>query len=162
MKGQWELQKQILGRYRQLGIVGQLPAFQGNMPVGIKALKQDANISVQGATVGLSSLSNTKACTLAGSNWSVHSRHGTALLKYSWDLVLPKSDQGMLVCLGRAGWTRWTRCMPRSQTCGCELLSMISAPTTGTSLMGISTAAPRPGWMRAASSSLLRYEPVRF
>ena len=92
MKGQWELQKQILGRYRQLGIVGQLPAFQGNMPVGIKALKQDANISVQGATVGLSSLSNTKACTstLAGSNWSVHSRHGTALLKSSGDLVLPK------------------------------------------------------------------------
>ena len=51
MKGQWELQKQILGRYRQLGIVGQPPAFQGNMPFGIKALKQDANISVQGATV---------------------------------------------------------------------------------------------------------------
>ena len=56
MKSQWSLQKQILGRYRQLGIVGQLPAFQGNMPIGIKALKQDANISVQGATGWLDSL----------------------------------------------------------------------------------------------------------
>ena len=41
MKGQWALQKQILGRYRELGIVGQLPAFQGNVPVGLKALKHD-------------------------------------------------------------------------------------------------------------------------
>lgn len=36
-----------LGR---LGIVGQLPAFQGNVPVGLKAIKKDANITVQGAT----------------------------------------------------------------------------------------------------------------
>lgn len=56
MKAQWELQKQILARYRQLGIVGQLPAFQGNMPIGVKALKQDANISVQGATGWLDAL----------------------------------------------------------------------------------------------------------
>ena len=31
MKGQWALQKRILGRCRELGIVGQLPAFQGNV-----------------------------------------------------------------------------------------------------------------------------------
>ena len=85
MKGQWELQKQILGRYRQLGIVGQLPAFQGNMPVGIKALKQDANISVQGATV--SSLSNASSFMYLTSSRLVH---GNALLKSSRDLILPK------------------------------------------------------------------------
>jgi hypothetical protein len=56
MKSQWHLQKKILARYRQLGIVGQLPGFQGNMPVGIKALKQDSNISVQGATGWIDSL----------------------------------------------------------------------------------------------------------
>ena len=56
MKNQWDLQKKILARYRQLGIVGQLPGFQGNVPVGIKALRQDANISVQGATGWIDSL----------------------------------------------------------------------------------------------------------
>ena len=30
--------------------MGQLPAFQGNVPVGLKAIKKDANITVQGAT----------------------------------------------------------------------------------------------------------------
>lgn len=50
MKNQWALQRQIVGRYRELGIVGQLPAFQGNVPVGLQALRKDANISARGAT----------------------------------------------------------------------------------------------------------------
>ncbi|CAK0830816.1 unnamed protein product, partial [Prorocentrum cordatum] len=50
MKGQWLLQKQILARYRELGIVGQLPGFQGNVPVGLKAVLSDANITAAGAT----------------------------------------------------------------------------------------------------------------
>ena len=45
MKSQWALQKQILGRYRSLGIVGQLPGFQGNVPVGMKAVLKDSNMT---------------------------------------------------------------------------------------------------------------------
>jgi hypothetical protein len=50
MKSQWSLQKQILARYRSLGIVGELPAFQGNVPIALKTIKSDANISKQGDT----------------------------------------------------------------------------------------------------------------
>eukprot|EP00929_Paragymnodinium_shiwhaense_P005980 TRINITY_DN10875_c0_g1_i1.p1 TRINITY_DN10875_c0_g1~~TRINITY_DN10875_c0_g1_i1.p1 ORF type:complete len:829 (-),score=178.72 TRINITY_DN10875_c0_g1_i1:88-2508(-) len=50
MKEQWELQKQILARYRALGIVGQLPGFQGNVPASLKAIAQDSNMTIQGAT----------------------------------------------------------------------------------------------------------------
>jgi alpha-N-acetylglucosaminidase len=50
MKNQWLLNKQILARYRELGIVGQLPAFQGNVPIGLKTIKKDSNITQQGAT----------------------------------------------------------------------------------------------------------------
>ena len=56
MRAQWALQKQILQRYRALGIVGQLPAFQGNVPVGLKAIKHDANITAQGSTGWLDAL----------------------------------------------------------------------------------------------------------
>jgi alpha-N-acetylglucosaminidase len=45
MKDQWNLNKQILARYRTLGIVGQLPGFQGNAPVGLKAKLQDSNMT---------------------------------------------------------------------------------------------------------------------
>lgn len=38
MKEQWNLQKQILARYRSLGIVGQLPGFQGTISTPPTAL----------------------------------------------------------------------------------------------------------------------------
>jgi alpha-N-acetylglucosaminidase len=46
MQAQWRLQKFILGRARSLGIVGVLPAFQGNLPPQIKTLQPTANISI--------------------------------------------------------------------------------------------------------------------
>lgn len=45
MQDQWRLQKQILARARSLGMVGQLPAFQGNVPVALKYKLQDANMT---------------------------------------------------------------------------------------------------------------------
>jgi alpha-N-acetylglucosaminidase len=45
MLGQWRLQKQILNRTRSLGMIGVLPAFQGNLPPQIKSLNPQANIS---------------------------------------------------------------------------------------------------------------------
>ena len=45
MQGQWLLQKQILKLTRALGIIGVLPAFQGNMPPQIKKMYPQANIS---------------------------------------------------------------------------------------------------------------------
>jgi len=50
MKDQWALQKQILARERSLGIIGQLPGFQGNVPLALKDVHQDANITKQGDT----------------------------------------------------------------------------------------------------------------
>jgi alpha-N-acetylglucosaminidase len=50
MKNQWALQKQILARYRSLAITGQLPAFQGNVPIQLKYIQSDANITQQGGT----------------------------------------------------------------------------------------------------------------
>jgi Alpha-N-acetylglucosaminidase (NAGLU) tim-barrel domain/Alpha-N-acetylglucosaminidase (NAGLU) N-terminal domain len=51
MKSQWHLQREhILPRLRSLGIVGILPAFQGNVPIQIKTLFQDHNITQQGET----------------------------------------------------------------------------------------------------------------
>ena len=41
MKGQWSLQRQILARYRELGIVGHLPAFGGYAPWAL-AVAQNA------------------------------------------------------------------------------------------------------------------------
>lgn len=45
MQAQHALQKKILAHARALGIIGVLPAFQGNMPPQIKSLRPDANIS---------------------------------------------------------------------------------------------------------------------
>jgi alpha-N-acetylglucosaminidase len=59
MKAQWNLQKQILGRERELGIVGQLPGFQGNVPIQIKTLLKDSNITKQGDTGWMDSLDPT-------------------------------------------------------------------------------------------------------
>lgn len=50
MQAQWALQRMILARYRSLGIVGQLPGFQGNVPIALKDIFQDANITQQGDT----------------------------------------------------------------------------------------------------------------
>jgi len=56
MKEQWNLQKRILERYRGLGIVGQLPGFQGNVPIALKTLHKDSNITQQGDTGWMDSL----------------------------------------------------------------------------------------------------------
>jgi Alpha-N-acetylglucosaminidase (NAGLU) tim-barrel domain/Alpha-N-acetylglucosaminidase (NAGLU) N-terminal domain len=57
MKAQWRLQREhILPRLRSLGIVGQLPAFQGNVPIQLKTLYQDANITEEGSTGWMDSL----------------------------------------------------------------------------------------------------------
>eukprot|EP01047_Picozoa_sp_COSAG01_P034688 COSAG01_NODE_2617_length_7374_cov_7.663505_4_plen_342_part_00 len=46
MQAQWNLQRFILNLTRPLGIIGVLPAFQGNLPPQIKILQPTANISV--------------------------------------------------------------------------------------------------------------------
>jgi hypothetical protein len=56
MQNQWQLQKQILARYRSLGIVSQLPAFQGNVPIQLKTLTGDSNITQQGMTGWMNSV----------------------------------------------------------------------------------------------------------
>ena len=57
MKNQWTLQKEhILPRLRSLGMVGILPAFQGNVPIQLKDLYQDANITQQDATGWMNAL----------------------------------------------------------------------------------------------------------
>ena len=57
MKSQWSLQREyILPRLRSLGMVGVLPAFQGNVPIQLKALYNDSNITQQGATGWVDSL----------------------------------------------------------------------------------------------------------
>jgi len=51
MQAQFDMQRNfILPRLRSLGIVGQLPGFQGNVPIQLKDIVQDANITQQGAT----------------------------------------------------------------------------------------------------------------
>eukprot|EP01046_Picozoa_sp_COSAG06_P039915 COSAG06_NODE_4773_length_3964_cov_2.352393_3_plen_177_part_00 len=45
MKQQWNMMKQITTRYRSLGMSSQLPAFQGNVPVQMKSLHSDANMT---------------------------------------------------------------------------------------------------------------------
>jgi len=52
MKQQWEMQRVILRRMRELGIVPILPAFQGNVPPLLKSLFPGANISLQQAHWG--------------------------------------------------------------------------------------------------------------
>jgi hypothetical protein len=56
MIDQWNLQKKILARYRSLGIVGQLPAFQGNVPISLRKVYSDLNITQQGDTGWMSSV----------------------------------------------------------------------------------------------------------
>lgn len=57
MKDQWELQRnRILPRLRSLGITGQLPGFQGNVPVQLKSILKDSNITEDGATGWMDSL----------------------------------------------------------------------------------------------------------
>lgn len=51
MKAQYDLQRNhILPRLRSLGIVGQLPGFQGNVPIQLRDIYKDVNITQQGAT----------------------------------------------------------------------------------------------------------------
>eukprot|EP00980_Cylindrotheca_fusiformis_P012012 scaffold2844_cov123-Cylindrotheca_fusiformis.AAC.5 len=57
MEDQFGLQKDfILPRLRSLGIVGQLPGFQGNVPIQIKELFKDDNITQQGDTGWMNSV----------------------------------------------------------------------------------------------------------
>ena len=57
MKSQWSLQREyILPRLRSLGMVGILPAFQGNVPIQLKALYNDSNITQQEGTGWLDAL----------------------------------------------------------------------------------------------------------
>jgi hypothetical protein len=48
MKNQWSLQKQILGRYRSLGIVGHLPAFGGYAPWAVAVAQNATNRIARG------------------------------------------------------------------------------------------------------------------
>lgn len=51
MKDQFTMQRDfILPRLRELGIIGQLPGFQGNVPIQIKDIFDDLNITQEGAT----------------------------------------------------------------------------------------------------------------
>jgi alpha-N-acetylglucosaminidase len=50
MRAQWDLARQILARQRELGIVAQLPAFQGNVPWQLAVATGDKNITQQGDT----------------------------------------------------------------------------------------------------------------
>jgi len=45
MKGQYALQQKILNRTRSLGLSGQLPGFQGNVPIALKNLWNDTNMT---------------------------------------------------------------------------------------------------------------------
>ena len=56
MQSQWALQRQILARYRALGIVGQLPGFQGVVPAALASRHRDSNITVAGETGWMDSL----------------------------------------------------------------------------------------------------------
>ena len=51
MRAQWDLQRQILARARELGQVAVLPGFQGNVPWPLAALLPDANITFMNSTV---------------------------------------------------------------------------------------------------------------
>jgi alpha-N-acetylglucosaminidase len=57
MRDQYNLQRNhILPRLRSLGIVGQLPGFQGNVPIQFKDIYQDANMTKEGGTAWMDSL----------------------------------------------------------------------------------------------------------
>jgi len=56
MRQQYDMQQQIVARARQLGLTGQLPGFQGNVPVSLKRVLADSNITEAGATGWMDSL----------------------------------------------------------------------------------------------------------
>eukprot|EP00658_Telonema_sp_P-2_P047919 TRINITY_DN3647_c0_g1_i2.p1 TRINITY_DN3647_c0_g1~~TRINITY_DN3647_c0_g1_i2.p1 ORF type:complete len:691 (+),score=111.68 TRINITY_DN3647_c0_g1_i2:158-2230(+) len=56
MKQQWEMQQLIVARHRSLGMYGQLPGFQGNVPVGLKQVQGDGNITSAAATGWMNSV----------------------------------------------------------------------------------------------------------
>ena len=56
MRSQFALQKRILARARSLGIIGQLPGFQGNVPIALKAKLRDSSMTQQGDTAWMDSL----------------------------------------------------------------------------------------------------------
>ena len=56
MQSQYALQQRILARTRSLGLIGQLPAFQGNVPVQLKGLLKDSNMTAKGATAWMDAL----------------------------------------------------------------------------------------------------------
>ena len=53
MRGQWALQKQVLARYRELGILGHLPAFGGWAPWALAVKEHDTNPRGNHATRGV-------------------------------------------------------------------------------------------------------------
>eukprot|EP00927_Polykrikos_kofoidii_P006951 TRINITY_DN1282_c0_g2_i1.p1 TRINITY_DN1282_c0_g2~~TRINITY_DN1282_c0_g2_i1.p1 ORF type:complete len:848 (-),score=115.97 TRINITY_DN1282_c0_g2_i1:42-2261(-) len=59
MRQQWSLQKLILKRYRELGIIGQLPAFQGNVPAALKSILHDSNMTTKDGTGWIDALDPT-------------------------------------------------------------------------------------------------------
>ena len=46
----------VCERYRELGMSAQLPAFQGNVPVELRAIQNDTNITKAGATGWMNSV----------------------------------------------------------------------------------------------------------
>ena len=56
MQNQWTLQRLILPRLRNLGIVFQLPGFQGNVPWPLAAIQNDDNITHSDATGWMNSV----------------------------------------------------------------------------------------------------------
>jgi hypothetical protein len=56
MRSQWDLQKQILARYKSLAIKSQLPGFQGNVPWALAAILTDSNMTQQGDTGWMNSV----------------------------------------------------------------------------------------------------------
>lgn len=56
MRSQWALQKQILQRSRALGMSAQLPGFQGNVPIALKHIQNDTNITKADATGWMNSV----------------------------------------------------------------------------------------------------------
>jgi len=50
MQDQWAMQKQILARHRSLGMISELPGFQGNVPWAMAAAQNDSNMTQQGDT----------------------------------------------------------------------------------------------------------------
>ena len=50
MQDQWAMQKLILARHRSLGIVSELPGFQGNVPWAMAAVQNNTNMTQQGDT----------------------------------------------------------------------------------------------------------------